>query len=69
MFVVGLILQHPHATPVEANAALVRDIVSYLALLMLLIPVFQHGLTLALVICMGAFYVALTRAHPPCVWF
>jgi ABC-type spermidine/putrescine transport system permease subunit II len=60
MYVVGVILARRPETALNANTALVRDIVSFLILLGMLIPAFLSGLSLKLVILMNGFYVLLT---------
>jgi len=60
MYVVGAILALKPIGALQANVALVRDVASYLVLLLLLLPAFIWGLTLGTVLLMTAFYLALT---------
>lgn len=62
MYVVGAVLELRPAGALHANVALVRDVASYLVLLLLLLPAFIWGLTLGTVLLMTAFYIALTGA-------
>jgi hypothetical protein len=67
MFVVGVVLCGPPPGPVTANPALVRDIVSLVAALVLLLYVFISGLTMASVIVLAAYYILLTgTSHIRC---
>lgn len=62
MYVVGAVLALKPTGTLDANVALVRDVASYLILLLLLLPVFVWGLTLGSVLLIMAFYVVLTGA-------
>jgi Ca2+/Na+ antiporter len=62
MFVVGIVLCAPPHGPLKANTALVRDIISLVAVLLLLLLVFVKGLTMASVVLMAVFYALLTGA-------
>jgi Ca2+/Na+ antiporter len=68
MNVIAMIIRLKPKGPVQATPALLRDIISYGAMLCLLFPIFLSGLTREWMLVLSGSYALLTGAASGCFW-